>query len=164
MKIIVNASPLIFLSKLGKLDLLNEVFEEVYTTNEVLEEILEGLAYGKQDALLVKRKVEKNEISLLKNNKKLNLDHLGAGERSIIEAAQTHDIKTLVLDDLTAIKTAKYFGLDVFSTPFIMLKSLKLKKIEKKEFVSMFERLIIDFDYRISPVLYKQIIDIAESF
>ena len=54
MGIVVNASPLIFLSKLNKLDILGELFEDVFTTDEVAVEVLAGLEYGYSDALVVK--------------------------------------------------------------------------------------------------------------
>ena len=164
MKVIVDSSPLIFLSKLNHLDLLNDLFEEVFVTNSVLEEVFEGLSQGHQDALLVKKNLEQNRIKLLKVTKKLVLDHLGTGEKSVIEAAVEHNITSVIFDDLSAIKTAKYFGLEIVSTPFLLLKSLTLGKLKKVDFIDSVNKLICDFDYRISPIIYKRILDEAHNY
>ena len=99
---------------------------------------------------------------MLKSTKSSRFENLGAGERSVIEAALEHKVGRVLLDDLTAIKVARYFGLNVSSTPFVLLLALKNKKIEKQEFVRLFDKLITDFNYRISPVLYKEIMQFAE--
>ena len=39
MNVAINASPLIFLNKIGRLGLLNECFDNIYLTDEVLGEI-----------------------------------------------------------------------------------------------------------------------------
>ncbi|MBI5047253.1 hypothetical protein HZC07_06005 [Candidatus Micrarchaeota archaeon] len=161
MKAIVNASPLIFLAKLGKLHLLFDLFEEVFTTSSVLEEVFEGLTTGYPDALVVKKSADDGTLKTLTVSKHLDFENLGEGALSVIEAALEHKIGLVVLDDFAAIKTAKYFSLEVISTPFLLLKLLEKKKITKKEFVSSFNALM-DFDYRISPVLYKRILDVAE--
>lgn len=161
MRVVVNASPLIFLSKLNKLSLLHELFEEVFTSEEALNEVLEGLEYGYQDALLVKKKVEEKEIKIIRVNKRLSLESLGCGEKSILEAALEHKINTVILDDMVAIKIARYFKLNIIRTPFVLLRALKKKKIKKEDFKESFDNLI-KYDYRISPILYKEIIDLAE--
>ena len=38
MRVVINSSPLIFLAKLGLLDLLEKLFEEVYITEAVYHE------------------------------------------------------------------------------------------------------------------------------
>jgi len=162
MKIVVNASPLIFLSKLNKLEMLSELFEDVFTTDEVAREVLVGLEIGYSDALIVKKFIEEKKIQFLKPTRRLRFENLGGGERSVIEAALEHKIGDVLLDDLAAIKVAKYSGLNVSSTPFVLLLALKNKKIQNQEFIRLFDKLIVDFNYRISPVLYKEILLFAE--
>ncbi|MBI4257733.1 MAG: hypothetical protein HY619_02145 [Thaumarchaeota archaeon] len=45
-RILVNASPLIFLVKAGLLDILRKLFDEVYTTSAVIDEIRVPLSRG----------------------------------------------------------------------------------------------------------------------
>jgi len=40
MRAVVNSSPLIFLAKIGKLDLLNKLFDEVIIPKAVYEEVV----------------------------------------------------------------------------------------------------------------------------
>ncbi len=52
MRVVLNSSPLIFLAKLGLLDLLEKLFEEVYITEAVYHEtVVEGA--GHEEAVVI---------------------------------------------------------------------------------------------------------------
>ncbi|HIH96974.1 MAG TPA: hypothetical protein HA348_05815 [Thermoplasmata archaeon] len=54
MKIVTNASPLIFLAKIDKLELLIELFEEVIIPVQVFAEVvIKGKEKGMDDAFLI---------------------------------------------------------------------------------------------------------------
>ena len=54
MKIVTNASPLIFLAKIDKLELLIELFEEVIIPVQVFAEVVtKGKEKGMDDAFLI---------------------------------------------------------------------------------------------------------------
>jgi len=162
MNAVINASPLIFLSKLDMLECL-KIFDMVYTTNIVIHEIEVGLEKGYPEALLVKKLVA-DEFLIVKDKKpKENELGLHPGELSIIELARELKIENIIVDDKTAIQASKYFGLKVTSTPFLLLKNLKNGKIELIDFRIAMDRLI-SFGYFISPNLYMKIIEKAESF
>ncbi len=163
MNVVVNASPLIFLAKLNKIELLKMLFAQTFTTDDVLEEVYGGLQKGYQDAIQIKEAVQNNDLRILKIKQKLAFDVvLGRGEQSVLEAALSYTIPTVLLDDLDAIKIARYLKLEVISTPFILLRALQDKKLQPDDFVDLFERLVEKYNYRISPVLYKKILDSAK--
>lgn len=161
MKGAINASPLIFLSKLDKLDCLR-LYERIYTTQIVIDEIERGMEKGYQEALLVKKLVDEGFIFIKKVAIPKEGFGLDPGELSVIEMAKKMKIKELLLDDKSAIKVAKYFGLKVVSTPFLLLKNLKEGNIELDEFKESMDRLI-GFGYFISPNLYIDILKTAEN-
>lgn len=160
MKAAVNASPLIFLSKLGMLDSLR-LYEKIYTTQVVINEIERGMDRGYQEALSVRKLVDERLIIMEKTKVQKEGFGLHPGELSVIEMAKKKRIKDIILDDRNAIKVAKYFGLKVTITPFLLLKNLNLGNIELDEFKDAMERLI-GFGYFISPNLYIEILKTAE--
>ena len=133
MKAVINASPLIFLSKLDVLCCL-QIYEDVYTTDIVIEEVKRGLEKGYQDSLMVLKLIEDGSLVLKGSAKATEMYGLHPGEISVIELARDMKIDTIIMDDGRAIKTAKYFGLKVVSTPFLFLKNLKAGKMNRETF------------------------------
>lgn len=159
MKAVVNASPLIFLSKLHVLYCL-EVYDSVYTTDIVIEEVKRGLKKGYQDSLMVLKLIENGRLILKDSAKASEMHGLHPGEISVIELARDMKIDTIIVDGGRAIKTAKYFGLKVVSTPFLLLKNLKAGRMNRETFVDNMNTLL-EFGYYISPNLYMKIIKVA---
>ncbi|KXB03858.1 hypothetical protein AKJ47_01500, partial [candidate division MSBL1 archaeon SCGC-AAA261G05] len=138
---------------------------EVYSTPEVISEIVAGVELGYKDALLVKKLADEEKIRQVKVEKDLEeyeeLLKLHRGEISTLLAARELGLKHVIVDDKRAIKAAKYLGLKPRSTPFILLEALRKKKLSGVEFKSAMERLV-DAGYRISPKLYTRILQKAE--
>ena len=112
MDIVINASPLILLSKIGRLQLLNHLFEAVYVPSAVLQEINE----------VGKSKVNFNQINFypLEIVNRLAvlglLGRLHLGEVEVMIGAIERNIQTVVLDDNAARNKAKQLGLDITGT------------------------------------------------
>jgi len=160
MKAVINTSPLIFLSKLDMLNCL-EIYDNIYTTNIVIEEIEQGSQKGYQEALLVMKLVEDGLI-ILKESKVLEGRYgLHPGEFSVIELARDMNIEIIIVDDGRVIKTAKYFGLNVISTPYLLVKNLKVGEISKEVYKDKMAGLL-NFGYYISPKLYMKLLQIAD--
>ena len=71
MPVVSNTSPLIWLSKTGKINLLKELFQEITIPEEVYTEAVErGLQEGFSDALIIKEAVEQGWIRISQLNKK----------------------------------------------------------------------------------------------
>ena len=163
MKAVINASPLIFLAKRGRLQLLSKLFEDVYVPEQVLNEVLRGLEGGFKDALQIKDQIEKGRIKKVEvrtQNEKFKTLGLHLGELAVLSYAKEKDIPTVIVDDYSAIKAAKYFGLHPISTPFILLRALKGKDISYADLKGSLDELM-DQKYRISPKLYMKILEKA---
>ncbi len=156
MKAAINTSPLIFLAKLKMLDCLR-LYEKLYTTKLVIEEIEKGLNKGYQEALSIRKLVNEGFIDV--KNVKSTKEGFGLhpGELSVIELSKKMKVEEFIVDDKSAIHVAKFFGLNVISTPYLMLKNLKAGRIDLKEFEDAIDRLI-GAGYFISPNLYVKIL------
>jgi predicted nucleic acid-binding protein len=156
----INASPLIFLAKLEMLDCLR-LYKNVYTTSLVIEEIERGLNKGYQEALPIRKMIDEKFILVKKIKSKKEGFGLHPGELSVIDYAKKIKVKELIVDDRKAIQVAKYFGLKVASTPYVLLKNLKAGRIDYDKFEDAIDRLI-GFGYFISPNMYVRILNKAK--
>ena len=121
MDIVVNASPLILLGKIGRLHLLNDLFDTVYIPLAVLQEI----------QMAEKTEVELNLSSIMFQHLKVTnkvavlglLGRLHIGEVEVMVGAIESGIQQVALDDNAARNKAKQLGLDVTGTLGILLRA-----------------------------------------
>ena len=157
MKIVCNASPLIFLAKIGKLDLLEDY--QVIIPKQVQEEILKGGLSGKEDSYKIESLVNTNKIKVEEINisKELEKQSLGAGEKAAISLAMSKKINLIMLDERKARRVAKFYKLTPRGTIGILTEALKKNKISKKEFKELVQKLIKE-GYRISEELIMELL------
>ncbi len=79
----------------------------------------------------------------------------------MIILAKKINAKRIIIDDYSAIKVAKYFGLKPLSTPFVLLDAVKEGHIDKKQFYNALNGLV-SFNYRIPPTLYTKICKLCD--
>jgi predicted nucleic acid-binding protein len=117
---ISNASPLVFLAKLQRLDLLRLGADEVLVPTGVLSEVR-----AKRDAAA--RQVENClgdwlcECSAIRLDLLQALPGLGMGEREVIAQALQEGISDVALDDQDARRLASKMGLQPIGTVGILL-------------------------------------------
>lgn len=109
---VVNASPLILLSKATHLGLLSALADQIAVTRAVVEEI-----GAKPDGNAILQAIADNPVFVLIENEAptpeiLSWD-LGAGETQVIGAGLAHDAERVVIDDLEARRCAKAMGLAI---------------------------------------------------
>lgn len=157
MKIVSNASPLIFLAKIGKLDLLEDY--EVIIAGQVHEEILQGGLSGREDSYKIESLVKSNKIKVEETsiNKELDKQGLGAGEKAAISLSLTKKINLILLDERKARRIAQFYKLNPRGTIGILTEALKKNKISKKEFKELIQKLIKE-GYRISEEILMELL------
>jgi len=120
MKTVCNATPIISLSSIGKLNILKELFEEIIIPEAVYKEIKSKDRYGykevESDFIKVNHIKGKIYCELL-----LNQVELGEAESIILAKEIKADI--LIIDDNIAYKIAANSGLNVIRTLSILLKA-----------------------------------------
>lgn len=120
----VDASPLVFLAKLDRLELLLLGVQEVLVPSVVLVEI-----HAKRD--VATERVEGclgtwlRECPLTRPELLRLLPDLGEGEKEVIAQALQEKIVSVVLDDLDARRVARRMGLDPVGTVGLLLAAKK---------------------------------------
>lgn len=152
-KVIINASPLIFLSRSHHLALLQSFADEVWVPEPVAEEILQR---GQEDitaqaikntAWLVEQSVEEIPMSILEWR-------LGAGESAVLALGLDHPHTEVIIDDLAGRKCADSLDIPVRGT-------LGLVLVAKKRGVIPAARPVIEDMMRAGLYLSKRILDRA---
>lgn len=150
---ISNTSPLIFLAKIGKLNLLKKLFGTISIPEEVKEEVTIKDKVGCKE---IKDLIEKGDINVA--NPKINTDlGVGKGENAAINLAREKKDR-IIIDDKTAINILEAMSIEYFRTTSIIFLALEKKIITKKEAISLIKRLI-DNGYYISIDVYAQILE-----
>lgn len=117
---IINASPLIFLSRGGQLDLLRVFASKVWVPEPVAGEIRQR---GAQD--ITARMIETTDwliscsVTVIPNT--VTEWRLGAGESSVLALALQHPGTDVIIDDLAARKCAASLSIPVRGTLGIVL-------------------------------------------
>jgi len=160
---VINASPLIYLSKLGIIEILPQLFTRIITTRTVKQEVLQEktapelviLSEVFSSWLEVKRADEKIV-------KKLTELQIHKGEAEVIaigrELLEKEKSTVVIIDDLLAREIATSLGLTVTGTIGVLLKATKEKVIARKECQTLLEQLITTTTFRLSARVYAKIL------
>jgi predicted nucleic acid-binding protein len=122
--VIINASPLIFLSRSQQLGLLKEFADEVWVPQPVADEILRR---GRDD--LTAQAIQYVSWFIIKPVASIPSAiakwRLGAGESGVLALALQHTGMEAIIDDLRARKCAASLGIPVRGTLGIVLVAKK---------------------------------------
>ncbi len=152
----INASPLIFLAKLDQLHLLSG-YEEVLTTPQVIAEVLTEPIENYPESLRIKKAQEEGIFRVAPARRALERDFgLGLGEISLLVLATQERLDEVIMDDRAAIGVAKYLGLRVVSTPFLLLRERANGHMSREVFNMSLDKLLAA-NYYISPRLLEKI-------
>ncbi|HUT81269.1 MAG TPA: DUF3368 domain-containing protein [Candidatus Bathyarchaeia archaeon] len=162
MSVVTNATPLIYLAKIGKLFLLKKIFGTVLIPEEVRMEVIDkGKQLGEADAYIVEQGIEEGWIKVEKvKNYSLPM-MLHAGEEAVIALAKEMKIKEVIIDEVTARTAAKIAGLNPKGTVYILLKALTLKEITLEEFIDLLAKLL-EQGFRLKEEIYLEAIKKAK--
>lgn len=129
-RVIVNSTPLIVLSGIGKLDILRGLYQEISIPSAVFREVT-----AKNDSACVQIQSAGEWIHVKEiqdcSEKKMYKAKLHAGEVEVMILAQEQKADLVILDDNAAKKTAKYLGLTVTGTLGVLVKAKHQKIIEE---------------------------------
>ena len=155
MKIVINSSPLIALSCINQLNLLDKLFDEVIIPQAVYKEtVIDG-----ND-----KKID-NDIKQLKYFKILQvadsrtlefiIDVLDVGEAEVIALAKELKVNTVVIDELKGRKYARKHNLETIGSLGILVLGKKKGLIKE---VSPLLQKMLDCGIRISNKLKEEIL------
>ena len=150
---ICDSTPIIFLSKINKLELFKELFTSIIIPESVKEETL---IENKPGYEAIKKAIEEKWIKIANPKKRLELN-LGKGETDAISLAKEKS-ETLIIDDAYAIKAAKVYDINTIRTTTIIFMALKRKIINSEEAIKLLNKLIEE-GYYIKPAEYAAILN-----
>ena len=122
-RVIVNSTPLIALSHVKQLDLLQKLYGEVVIPRAVYDEISakpDSLCKKAVDDSLQWIHIENIQNQMAKNMYKTQLHE---GEVEVMVRALESGADLVIIDDASAKKHAKYLGLTVTGTLGVLLKA-----------------------------------------
>ena len=141
---ISDATALICLSKINKLDLLKKVYTLIIIPSSVKAEVL---VEGKEGYLGICNAVKGGWIKVIDHKRGIDLG-LGAGENQAISLAIERK-DSIILDDAFAIKAAKAFNVPMARTTTVIFAAYRKKFITKAQALETLNKLI-DEGYYIS--------------
>jgi predicted nucleic acid-binding protein len=169
---ISNTSPLIWLAKIGKLNLLKELFDEVLISEESYKEAVEkGLEEGFSDALVIKDAYEQRWIKVkpLDKNQTMVCEkimqhsfELHKGEvQAIVLARETGKDALLLMDDSSGRAFAESWGLKVKGVLYVIITALRNELLDKAEAKDTVLTLVKN-GFRIEPKVLARVLEEIE--
>ena len=158
MKVVSNSTPLIFLAKIGKMALLDELFEVVIIPNKVFTEVVvEGKERGYSDSYMVEKFIEKDIIQIkeIKIGEATDIP-IGSGELEAIELAVKLKIKDILIDEAKGRRIARLYDLKPKGTLWVLTKAFEDEIITKEELKNSISELIKS-GYRIREEILVEI-------
>ena len=156
-----------YLTKINKLNLLRELFKDIFIPKEVYEEVvIRGKEGNFLDALKVEKAVKdgwikvNGTIILDKDLEKFASD-IDLGEIAVINLAKKFKADLILIDDASARVIAESLGFKVKGTLYVLLQSYRNKILSKNETKDLLKLLVLE-GFRISSELYVQILDALE--
>ncbi len=167
-----NTSPLIWLAKIGKLNLLRDLFGVILVSEETYKEAVEvGLQEGHSDALAIKdafdqgwikvERLDEKQVAICQKIMRHSFE-LHEGEvKAIVPAREIGKDTLLLMDDYSGRAFAETWGLKVKGILYVIIAAMRndlLDKAEAKEAVLN----LVGKGFRIEPKLLAKIIQEIE--
>jgi predicted nucleic acid-binding protein len=146
---VCDSGPLIHLSRIGKIDLLKQLFGSVSITESAYREVVdEGRALGKAGVSAIEQAIEEGWIKVSKLEPRdleraerlARSESLGEGDaKAIVLALKSRT--TLVTNDRMVILSARAAGVECLWTTSLLLRAVKAKAATASEALHMLQRL-----------------------
>ena len=158
-RVLVDTSPIIFLSKLGLLDLLDRLFEHpVIITDAIVKEIRKNPIPAAEE-LTIENFLDKSVI-VEATEKIINSSSLSAADNELLSYAIFNGCDLLITDDNLIRKITGYKNIPYIGTLGLILKGVQKKNITKRKAKQLIDELIEKHNFRISIKVYKKVLEI----
>lgn len=165
--LVFNSTPLIYLSKVGLCEIIENLKEKKVTSPLVKEEVVDrGKQKGFPDAIALEKLFDNGVFEVCKPKDKLFLSRLSrtrglhATDAQVLAIAKEH-AGLAVIDDEVARKTAKIYKISYVGTPYLLARAVSegfLSKEQAKE-------AVVDMVYagwRCSVETYAKIMELID--
>ncbi|MEA3255837.1 MAG: DUF3368 domain-containing protein [Candidatus Altiarchaeota archaeon] len=155
--IVSNASPLIYLAKVGKLHLLKELFGKILIEEEVKREVVDrGKEEGAADSIVIEESIREGWIIVKRIKDKRKFKGIHLGETNTILLAKELESMALI-DEEDAREVARAFGLKTRGTLYVLKRCQEQGIISKKEAIRILDDMLSE-GFRLSAHLYTEFV------
>jgi predicted nucleic acid-binding protein len=141
--IVSNATPLIYLAKVGKIEFLKKVFGEVFIPEEVKIEVVDrGKLLGERDAYVIEKAIGEGWLKVLTTEIVEVPIKLESGEVAVLSLAKKLGLREVLLDEVSARVAARLLDLTPRGTVFVLLKALEKMEIDLNGFLEVLNQLM----------------------
>jgi predicted nucleic acid-binding protein len=171
--LVLNATPLIYLSRSGGLQILKSLKTRIYTPKAVYDEVVvEGRRLGKPGADLVDQYVREGVITVRSPKVKMKLSSkvtrsspesewpVDKGEAEVLALAQEMNC-TAIIDEQVGRNLARLHGIEVHGTVYLLILAHNIGALTKDQTLAMFKRIVAE-GWRISVEDYTAIMEELE--
>jgi len=163
--VVSNSSPLIYLAKVGRLNLIKDIYGQVYIPEAVLDEsVTKGKSLGITDASIIEEVINhwifKEEIKPETDSKYGFLDEnerIGLGEKQALKLCKQLNANILIVDDKEARRVSRIIKVRPIGTCGILIQARRQGLISTEEAEQILDDLI-KVGFRIDPAVYSRVI------
>ncbi len=161
-----DSTPLIYLAKLGSLEILREVYGRVIIPKAVYEEVVqEGKERGLPDAHIVERAAD-DWMQVLEVDHKIEKEYgfvdsnpgLGRGEKEAIKLCKQVNAFFFIADDREARRAARVLNIGTVGTCGTVIQAHRMGFYSMREAMQIIDELIGE-GLRISTMVYRRILE-----
>lgn len=161
-----NAGPLIALGKLNLLHLLGKLYQHVYISKMVHEEVVvNGIGYGCVDAFRVRSLID--DVLIVKEATPAKMEiydpGIDEGEIETIELAIGIEADLVLIDDWHARVEARNHGLSVKGTLGVLYSAYKSELVDFKQFECALREIVYRNDIWIGEDLCMKVLAAASA-
>lgn len=158
--IISNSTPLIYLSKLNRLDLIEKVYKNIIIPEAVFREVvLKGKELNQKETIIIEEFINKGTIEIKQIEEiKKEIGSIDPGEAEAISLCLKLNIKDILIDDKEAYELCRLLKINPIRTTAFLLMCANKKLISKEEFKEILVNLIKE-GYFIDANVFQYLID-----
>jgi predicted nucleic acid-binding protein len=161
--LIFNATPIIYLCKIGLSKIIQEILENKYTTPKVVEEVVnKGKNLGAPDALIAEKLIKQSIIKVQEPqnsafiNQLSKLPDLHKAEIEVLTLARELD-GIAIIDESIARQVSRIFNIETHGTVYLLLRLLYRGKLTKKQVKESIDKMI-SIGWRLTAEEYIKLI------
>lgn len=164
-KVVSNSSPLIYLAKISRLDLIKNVYGQIWIPKAVFNEVVtQGKTLKITDASIIEEAVGKwilkERINSETDSKYAFLDEnnkIGLGEKQALKLCKQLNADVFIVDDKEARRVSRILKIKPIGTCGILVQAHRKGLISTNEAEQILDDLI-KAKFRIDPTVYRSII------
>jgi len=170
--VVSDATPLIYVARIGRIQLLKNLFQHIQVPEEVKVEVIDrGKEKNYPDAHIIEEAFDDGWVTignLTRNNEKrarilMEATGIDLGEAQAILLTRQKAEETILMDQAHARTVARQFGLKSRGTLYLIVVSARTGMLSKEDAKENLSKLV-EANFRISTKIYDAALKTIEKF